>query len=83
LFYVSQRCYAFDVNLIDESKLPPTPGTGLCLCGAAYYFQRSGIIGRPGHFWCKRCGRRYRMYDEEPWIPGARPPSSLERALKE
>jgi len=56
---------------IDERKLPPTPGTGGCLCGAAYYFQLSGVIGRPGHFWCKRCGRRYRMYDEEPWTPGA------------
>jgi hypothetical protein len=51
---------------IDDRKLPRTPGIGLCVCGAAYYFERSRIIGRPGHFHCRCCGRRYRMYDEPP-----------------
>jgi hypothetical protein len=39
--------------------LPPTPGTGLCVCGAAYYFARDV---RPPCFHC----RRYRW---DAWSP--------------
>jgi len=60
---------------IDERKLPRLPKTGGCICGANYFYVRGQHVGDSGHFWCKRCGRRYRFWDEEPWNPGANPPS--------
>jgi hypothetical protein len=54
---------------IDEDKLPPTPGTGGCICGAAYYYERAQRVGGRGHFHCLRCGRRYRF--AQVWTPGA------------
>ncbi len=51
------------------AQLPPMPYGGIC-CKTALYFQRAGVIGQPGHFVCRRCGRRFRMYDEAPWVPG-------------
>jgi hypothetical protein len=44
------------------------PGTGLCVCGAAYFFEQGGA-GVPGHFHCHRCGRRYSLGLN--WTPGA------------
>jgi hypothetical protein len=54
---------------IDEDRLPPTPGTGLCVCGAAYFYVRAARVGGSGHFHCLRCGRRYRF--AETWSPGS------------
>jgi hypothetical protein len=39
--------------------LPPMPDTGKCVCGQVPYFVRSGVVGQPGSFHCRRCGRRY------------------------
>ncbi len=59
--------------------LPPMPSNGQCVCGRAPFFQRSGVVGQPGHFHCRRCGRRYRS-SEEGWTPGETPPESRNRA---
>ena len=45
------------------------PGTGLCRCGAAYYFEHGNGANVPGHFLCHRCGRRYSLGLK--WTPGA------------
>ena len=37
--------------------------------GRVPFFVRSGVIGQPGHFHCRRCGRRYR-FSTPPWAPG-------------
>lgn len=54
-------------------QFPPTPGTGVCLCGAAYYYERATRIGEHGHFHCRRCGRRYRMSGV--WSPAGSDPA--------
>jgi hypothetical protein len=53
---------------IDEHTLPPLPGTGLCSCGAAYFYVRAQRVGGCGHFHCRRCGRRFAF--PKPWTPG-------------
>ena len=45
------------------------PGTGLCRCGVAYYFEHGNGADVPGHFLCHRCGRRYSLGLK--WTPGA------------
>ncbi len=52
---------------IDEDTLPPLPGTGLCSCGAAYFYMRAARGGGCGHFHCRRCGRRFAFLV---WTPG-------------
>jgi hypothetical protein len=62
-FQVSAWLGAIDV-------LPPMPGSGRCICGRVPFFVRSGLIGHPGHFWCRHCGRRYK-FATVMWAPGA------------
>ena len=45
------------------------PDNGRCICGVVPYFQRSGVIGQPGHFHCRRCRRRYSFGDGIWWTP--------------
>jgi hypothetical protein len=49
-------------------SLPQIPNNGRCVCGRVPFFVRSGLIGQPGHFWCRRCGGRYR-FATIPWSP--------------
>ena len=48
--------------------LPTTPGTGLCHCGAAYFYAHGKRVGDAGHFHCRRCVRRYSI--GMGWTPG-------------
>ena len=50
-------------------QFPPMPSNGQCVCGRVPFFVRSGVIGQPGHFHCRRCGRRY-SFSEPPRAPG-------------